>query len=125
MLTLEIGHVCIDLRVQCVDDHLAVGWTGNLNSAVNKTWCWWGGSPGSIISDVPGLWEEIWENPLVELGLSDNTALEKLLSSGVEGSVEEGDESNGILGEDLLVGVVDDTRDGDALDDGVDASHVV
>lgn len=72
-----------------------------------------------------GLWKEIWENALVELGLSDNTALEELLSSCVEGSVEESDESNGIFGEDLLVGVVDDARDGDPLDDGVDASHVV
>lgn len=125
MLTFKISHVCVDLRVQCVDNHLAVGWSGNLDSAVNETWCWWSSSPGSIISDVLGLGEEIRENAFVELGLSDNTALEELLSSCVEGSVEESDESNGILGEDLLVGVVDDARDGDALDDGVDASHVV
>ena len=117
MLTLKISHVSVDLGVQCVDDHLAVSGPGDLNSAVNETWSWWCSSPCGIISDVLGLWEEIWENALVELGLSDHTALEELLSSCVERSVEESKERNGVLGEDLLVGVVDDTRDVNTLDD--------
>lgn len=106
MLTLKVGHVSVNIRVQCIDNHLAVSWTSDLNSAVNKTWRWWCCSPRSIVSDVLGLWKEVWENALVELCLSDNTALEKLLSSGVERSVEEGKEGDGVSGEDLLVRVV-------------------
>ena len=72
---------------------------------------------------MPGLWEEIWKSTLVKLRLSDHAALEQRLSCCVEGSVEEGEEGDGILREDLLVGLVDGAQDVHSLDDGIDASH--
>jgi len=51
--------------------------------------------------------EEIWERAFVELCLSDDAALEELLSGAVEGSVEEGEESESLLGENLAIEVVD------------------
>jgi hypothetical protein len=46
---------------------------------------------------MPHLWQEAWQGPFVELNLSDHRALEETLSSGIEGSMEEGQESHGVV----------------------------
>lgn len=71
-----------------------------------------------------GFWEEVGQLALVELCLSDHTALEKVLSGAIEGSVEEGEESKSILAEDLLVEIGDLTRDIHALEDGFGGGHI-
>jgi hypothetical protein len=68
---------------------------------------------------VCGLGKEIREYASVNLGLASHAALEKLLATGVERSVEEGQEGEGLGCEDLLVLLLDLARDLDALEDGI------
>ena len=67
-----------------------------------------------------GFWEEVRQLALVELGLSDDTALEESFAGGIEGSVEDGEEGGGFFGEDVAGLVVEGSQDGDALDDVLD-----
>ena len=54
-----------------------------------------------------GLWEEVWQNALVEFSLSDDPSFKKSLSCGIEGAVEECQECGGIFGENGFLGVID------------------
>jgi hypothetical protein len=67
--------------------------------------------------------EEVGKNTLIELCLSDRTALEKLLPGAIEGAVEKGEESNGFFAENLSVKVGDRSCNVHALKDGVGGSH--
>lgn len=70
-----------------------------------------------------GLWEEVGQRALVELYLSNDTALEKLLSGAIEGPLEEGEEGKGIFCEDLLVEGCDGAGDVHALEEGIGGGH--
>lgn len=109
--TLKVGHVGPDIRVQGVDNHLPVGWSSNLNSAVDKTWRWRCGSPCVIVTDVLGLWQKVELAALVKLQLANLASLKKSLACGVEGAVEEGEEGGCILGEDLAGLVIERSED--------------
>jgi hypothetical protein len=56
LLTFKIGHVCPDVTVESIDYHLAVRWSGDLDSAVDETGSWRSAFPGIIVSDVLCLW---------------------------------------------------------------------
>ncbi len=71
------------------------------------------------------LWEKVWQNTLVQLCLPDHSALKKLFSGVVEGSLQEGKECKGIFGENLSVKVVDCPSNIDSLENGVGGSHFV
>jgi hypothetical protein len=115
--TFEIGHVCPYIGVQCIHNHLPVRGTCDLHSSVNQARSGRCSLPRIVLSDVLSLGQEIWKNALVELGLSDYTAFEKVLSGGIEGAVEEGEEDHSIFGEDVLVEVGDGTGNADTLED--------
>lgn len=122
-LTLEISHVGPDIRVQGVDDHLAVGGTGDLNTAVDETGSGRGALPGVILTDVLGLGEEVGQMTLVDLGLAVNSTLQESFAGRVEGAVQDGEEGTGILGEDLAGLLGDGAQDGDILHLGIDLTH--
>lgn len=111
MLTLKIGHVCPNIRVKGVDDHLAVRGSSNLYSSVDKTWSWWCSLPCVVLTDVLGLRKEVKELALIELSLADHSPLQKLLSAVVECAVEKGKEDSSILAENVTVGVVQFAED--------------
>jgi hypothetical protein len=67
-----------------------------------------------------GFWEEVGEDSLVQLCLSNYTALKQCLSGGIEGPVEESEESDGFLAEKLSPRVVQGTEDVDILYDSLD-----
>jgi len=115
--TLKVSHVGPDVRVQGVDDHLPVSWSGDLNSAVDKTWSWWCGSPCVIVTNVLGFWQKVELTTLVKLQLANLASLEKGLACGVEGAVEESEEGSSILGEDLAGLVIERPKDLDVLED--------
>jgi hypothetical protein len=118
--TLKVGHVGPDVRVQGVDDHLAVSGSSDLNTTVDHSGSRVGSPPGRVLTDVLGLGEEVRENSLVNLSLTQDTALEELLAGRVEGSVESGQESTCLLGEDLGGGLADGSKDLDVLEESVD-----
>lgn len=122
-LTLEIGHVSVDVGVQSVDHHLAVGGAGDLDAAVDQARGRGSSLPCGVLTDVLGLGEEIGQNTPVKLGLADLAALEEGLASVIEGAVQEGEEGEGLGGEDLAVDLVDLAKDGDALKDGFGRGH--
>jgi hypothetical protein len=62
---------------------------------------------------VLGLWEEVEQIALIELGLADDTALEQLFPALVECAVEEGEEDGGVLAEDLACLVIESAEDVD------------
>jgi hypothetical protein len=96
-LTLKISHVRPNVRVQRIDDHLAVRWSSNLNTSVHKTWCWRRASPCIILPDVLGLWQEVEDVTLVKLGLSDIPSLKESLACAIERAVEHCEEDGSIL----------------------------
>lgn len=121
MLTLEISHVCPDIRVQCVDNHLAVCRSGNLYSAIDEARSWWCALPCGIVADVLGLGQEVKEVALVKLSLAEYSPLQELLSAVVECAVEKGKEDSSILAENVTVGVVQLAKDVNLTEDGVSA----
>lgn len=121
--TLEISHVGPDIRVQRINNHLPVRGAGNLNAAVNQTGGGRSSLPGVIVADVLSLGQEVGEMALVNLGLAVNAALEEGLARGVEGAVQNSEESAGVLREDPAGVVVQAAEDGDVLHLGVDESH--
>jgi hypothetical protein len=121
MLTLEISHVCPDIGVECVDDHLAVCRSCDLYSAVDETGGWWCSLPCWVLADVLGLGEEIEEVALVELSLTQHSPLQKLLSAVVECAVEKSKEDSSIFAEDVTVGVVQLAEDVNLAENGISA----
>jgi hypothetical protein len=73
---------------------------------------------------VLGLGEEVRELAAVELSLADLAALEQGFPGRVEGAVEEGEEGEGVGGQDLAVRLVDLAENVDALEDGFGVGHV-
>lgn len=122
--TLEIGHVGPDIRVQSIDNHLPIGRAGDLNAAVDQTGSGGGALPGIVVTDVLGLGQEVGEMALVDFGLAVYTALEEGLAGGIEGAVQDSEESASILGKDPAAIVVQGTKDGDILELSLDVSHV-
>jgi hypothetical protein len=112
---LEIGHVGPDIGVESVDDHLAVGRTGDLDAAVNQARSRGSTLPGVILTDVLSLGEEVEELAIIEGSLAIDTALEESLAGRVEGAVEDGEEGTGVLGENLAGIVGDAAEDGNTL----------
>jgi hypothetical protein len=109
--TLKIRHICPDIRIQSINNHLAICWAGNLHSAVDETRGRFCSFPRLILPDVLGLWKKVRKLASVELCLSDHAALEEILTGAIEGPVEEREECNGIFTQDLLVEIRDRPRD--------------
>lgn len=71
------------------------------------------------------LWQEVEQLAAVNLCLAGNSSFEQRLAGVVECAMQEGKESNRLLGQDLAVLVVDVSEDGDTLELGFDCSHFV
>lgn len=123
--TFKVGHVGPDIRVQGVDDHLAVGRTGDLNATVDQPGSRRRTLPRVILTDVLGLGQEVEQVALVNLGLTIHPTLEEGLASRVKGPVQDGQEGTRILGEDLASFIADGAQDGDVLELSLDVRHVV
>ena len=121
MLTLKISHVCPDIGVERVDDHLAVRWSGDFYSAVDETGSWWCSLPCWVLADMLGLRKEVEEVALVKLSLTQHSPLQKLLSAVVKCAVEESKEDSSIFAENVTVGVVQLAEDVDLAEDRVGA----
>jgi hypothetical protein len=119
VLTLEVGHVCPDIRVQGVYNHLAVCRSSNLDAPVGQTGRGWCTPPCVILADVLGLWKEVEEVSLVELGLSDHSSLEERFPALVECAVEKGKEDGSIFAEDVTVLVVQLAENVDLTEDSI------
>jgi hypothetical protein len=117
--TLKVGHICPDISIQGIDDHLAVGRACDLDTPVYQAWSGRCALPCVVLTDVLGLWEEVEQLALVELGLAGNAALKKLFPALVECAVKEGEEDGGVLAEDMARLVIERAEDVDL------AQHVV
>jgi hypothetical protein len=118
MRTLEVGHVCPDIRVQRVDDHLAICRASDLDAPIDQAGRWWCAFPCLVLADVLGLWEKVEQVALVELSLSDHTSLKESLPALVECAVEQGEEDGSILAEDVTLVVLQLAEDIDLAEDG-------
>jgi hypothetical protein len=118
MLTFEVGHVRPHIRVQRVDNHLAIGRAGNLNAPVDQAGRGWCALPCLVLADMLGLRQEVEQVALVELGLSDHASLEESLPALVECAVEQGEEDGSILAEDVTLVVLQLAEDVDLAEDG-------
>jgi hypothetical protein len=121
VLTLEISHVCPDVRVQSVNNHLAVCRPSDFYSAVHQTRSWRCSSPCVILTDVLGLGEEVEKVTLVELSLANHSSLQELLPAVVECAVEESKKYSSILAKNVTVGVVQFAEDVNLAKNGVGA----
>lgn len=120
---LKVSHVGPDVGVQGVDDHLSVSGAGDLDSSINQTGGGGGTLPSGVISDVLGLGEEVGELAGIDSGLSSDSSSKELVSSGIEGSVQGGDESQSLLGEDVLGVGGDVSPDLNTLENGVSVAR--
>jgi hypothetical protein len=117
--TLEISHVCPDIRVQRIDDHFAICRASDLHTPINEAWRWWCALPCIVLADVLGFGEEVEKVSLVELGLPDYSSLKQRFPALVECAVEERKEDTSVLAEDVTVLVVEITEDVDLAQDGI------
>jgi hypothetical protein len=120
--TFKVGHVSPYIRVQSIDDHLAVSRSGDLDSPVDQTGSWRRSSPGVILANVLCFWEEVEQVALVELGLSGHSPLQQVLTALVKCAVQESEEDGGILAENVPVLVIELAEDIDLAEDGVGIS---
>ena len=120
-ITFKVGHKGGSARVQCIDDHLAIHGSCNLDSAICKTGSWGCTTPGDIITDSLGLWQEIGQNAAINLLLAENTLLQKSLASRVESTMQDSNELKSLGGENLssLLGR-DLAEDNDAWNLGIE-----
>lgn len=107
IFTFKVSHICPDIGVQSVDNHLPVGRTSNLQSSIHETRCWWSSSPCIVLANVLCLWEEVELNALVKLRLADLATLKESLAASVECAVKDSKEDGSLLGEDLASLVVE------------------
>ena len=124
VLALKIGHICPDIGIQRIDDHLPVGRACDLDSSVHEAWSWWGTFPCRVLSNVLGVWEEIESGAPVELDLTHFSPVQELFTSGIECPVEQCQEDNGIFGQDLARAFVERAEDSNALEILFDLYHV-
>ena len=120
---LKVGHVGPDVGVEGIHDHLTVGRAGDLHTAIDQTGRRRRTLPGIVLTDVLGLGEEVGQVALVDLGLAIDAALQQGLAGGIEGAVQDGEESTCFLGQDLAGVIGDVSQDGDILQLGLDGSH--
>jgi len=114
---LEVSHISPDVCVEGIHDHLPVGRAGDLNPAVDETGSRGSSLPGLILTNVPGLGEEVGKNTPIEFGLAVAAALEKPLPAAIEGAMEKCEEDDGLLSENLLLdGRRDLAEDGDVVE---------
>lgn len=118
-LTFEISHIRPDIRVQRIDNHLAICRAGDLDAPVYQAGSRWCASPCVVLTDVLGLWEEVEQIALVELCLSNHTALKESFPALVECAVEKRKEDGSIFAKDVSVLVIELTEDVDLAEDGI------
>lgn len=111
--TLKVGHVGPDIRIQSIDDHLAVGRACDLDAPVHQSRRWRSTLPRLIVADMPRLGEEVEQLPLVKLGLANYTSLQEGFPALVECAVQQREEDGGIFAEDVPVLVVQGAEDVD------------
>jgi len=116
--TLKVGHVRPHVRVEGVDDHLAVDGARDLDAAVDEARGRGRALPDNAVADVLGLGQEVGQDAAVELGLADHALLEQFLAAGVEGAVQQGEEDGGVLAQGLFGLVVEGPEDEHLLEDG-------
>lgn len=124
-LTLKVRHVGPGIRVQGIDDHLTVRRTGDLDAAIDQARGRGRAPPGVVLADMFGLGQEVEQVATVNLGLALDAALQQGLAGAIEGAVQQGQEGDGLLGEDLAGLVADGAEDGDVFELRVDRRHVV
>jgi len=90
---LEIGHVDVGPAIERVDHHLAVGRTGDLDTAVHDV-ARDRRHPPVAVADRLGLGREIGLPPGIEPALDVGAASEQAASLGSELALELGDEGN-------------------------------
>ncbi len=101
-------------RVERVDDHFAVGRTGDLHPAVLQVGGRWGNRPLRL-PDVPRLRQEIGQLAPVEPRLPLGALLQQLLAPRVELAGQRGDESHRFGGQDFAVLLVGPARNRHAI----------
>lgn len=116
LLTFKVCHVCPDIGVERIDNHLPVCGSGDLDSAVDETRCWGSSLPCVVLTDVLCLGEEVQKVALVELCLPDHTTVEELFAPGIESTVKDREEDADFLGENLLLFAVKLAKDVDILE---------
>lgn len=114
--TFKVGHKGGSTRVQSVDDHLAIDGSSNLDTTIGQTGGGDSTSPSDILTDRGRLGQEVGEDTLIDLLLTEDTLLQKGLASSVEGTVQGRDELEGFGSEDLSVLGRDLGEDGDTGD---------
>ena len=114
--TFKVGHVGPDIRVQGVDDHLPIGGSGDFDAAIDQAGGRRRSSPRIIFTNVLCLREEVGKVALVELLLASRSSAQQVLAGGVEGSMEHGEEDEGVLVQDATSLVVERAEDVDVLE---------
>lgn len=76
--TLKVGHEGLGTAVQGIDDHLAVGRTGDFDPAIFQAGRRWRAHPGGISADMCGLRREVELLPRVETLLDGMTSVKEL-----------------------------------------------
>jgi hypothetical protein len=99
---LEIGHVDIGPVIQCIDNHLAVGRTGDLDTAVHDV-ARDRRHPPVVVADCLGLGREIGLPPGIEPALNVGAASEQAASLGSELALELSDKGDRLGGQHLVV----------------------
>jgi hypothetical protein len=115
--TFEIGHVCPNIRIQGVDHHLPVYRAGDLHTPVGETWSGGSSFPCITLANVLCLREEVREYSSVQLGLANNTLLEKSFASWVKGTVHKSEKDGSFLAQDLFGLVIERAENVDVLED--------
>ena len=113
---LEVGEPHLRAGVERVDGHLAVGRAGDLGAAVDQAGGVRRDPPGVVLADVLGLGEEVEAAAAGDLLVARGAGSDQLAAARVEGPVQAGEEVERLVGQHLVVAVVDRSVDADAVE---------
>ena len=95
----EVCHESFSPGVEGIHDHLSIGWASDLDPSVLETGGRGCADPRTFCTDMGTLRRELEFATAVELLLNGLPSFEEGLTGGVKGSVEDGQELDGIVGE--------------------------
>ena len=114
-LTFKISHVAADIRVEGIHNHLPIRRPRNLDPAIDQAGRRPGAAPMGVIPDGLRLGQKVGPLAGIPALLAELALVEELPARGLKGPVQDGEELEGVWGEDLAGLVVDLAEQRDLL----------
>jgi len=106
-LTFKVSHEGCRSRVEGVDDHFPVHWTGDFDPPVLEALHRRRPLPALVVAHVGSLGQEVGQSTSIKLGLEEYTTVKQVLAGWVKVAVKLGQERERVGSQDRSVRALD------------------